>query len=115
MTIDESIITKAIVKAAADKFSRLAEVDVIVVGAGPAGLTAATYLAKSGLSTLIIERKLSFGGGMGGGGMQLPAVLVQKPADSILREFNCRLKPFNDSIYIVDPAEMIVKLAAAAI
>lgn len=113
--IDESLITKAIVKAAADKLLKLAEVDVIVVGAGPAGLTAAAYLAKSGLSTLIIERKLSFGGGIGGGGMQLPAVLVQKPADDILREFNCKLKPFNDGIYIVDPAEMIVKLATAAI
>jgi thiamine thiazole synthase len=115
MVIDEALITRAIVKAAVDKFYRLAEVDVIIVGAGPAGLTAATYLARNGLNTLVIERRLSFGGGMGGGGMQLPAVLVQKPADSILREFGCKLKQFDDDLYVVDPAEMIAKLATAAV
>ncbi len=115
MVIDEALITRAIVKAATDKLYRLAEVDVIIVGAGPAGLTAATYLARNGLNTLVIERRLSFGGGMGGGGMQLPAVLVQKPADSILREFGCKLRRFDDDLYVVDPAEMIAKLATAAI
>ncbi len=58
-------------------------------------------LARDGLSTLVIERRLSFGGGIGGGGMQLPAILVQKPADSILKDFNCRLQPFNEHIYVV--------------
>jgi len=115
MVIDEALITRAIVKAATDKLYRLAEVDVIIVGAGPAGLTAATYLARNGLNTLVIERRLSFGGGMGGGGMQLPAVLVQKPADSILREFGCKFRRFDDDLYVVDPAEMIAKLATAAI
>ncbi|MEM2238886.1 MAG: FAD-dependent oxidoreductase [Candidatus Bathyarchaeia archaeon] len=55
MGIDESVITKAIVKAATDKLYKLADVDVIVVGAGPAGLTAATYLAKNRLNTLLVE------------------------------------------------------------
>lgn len=38
--------------------------DVIVIGGGPAGYTAAMYAARAGLSTLVIE-KMSAGGQMG--------------------------------------------------
>ena len=37
--------------------------DMIVLGGGPAGYTAAMYAARSGLSTLVLE-KLSAGGQM---------------------------------------------------
>ncbi len=37
--------------------------DMIVIGGGPAGYTAALYAARSGLSTLVLE-KLSAGGQM---------------------------------------------------
>jgi phytoene dehydrogenase-like protein len=36
--------------------------DAVVVGAGHNGLTAASYLAKSGLSTLVLERRPIVGG-----------------------------------------------------
>lgn len=42
----------------------LAEVDVAIVGAGPAGLAAAVYAASEGLRTLVIERE-SIGGQAG--------------------------------------------------
>jgi len=117
--IDEAQVTRSIIQSAMEELLSLVEVDVavVVVGGGgdPSGLVAGRYLAKEGLSTLILERRLSFGGGMGGGGMLLPKVLVQTPADKILREINVKLHELEEELYIVDTAEMIAKLASLAI
>ena len=54
------------------------EFDVVVVGAGPAGLTAAVYSASEGLSTLVIERE-AIGGqaGLELADPQLPRLLAR--------------------------------------
>ncbi len=57
--------------------------DLIVVGSGPAGLTAALYAAREGIETLVIER-----GGVGGQAGEFPQrVDDQEPSTYCLAEF----------------------------
>lgn len=116
--VDEAEITRAIVKTASEDWLKMSEVDVIVVGAGPSGLVASIYLAKAGLRTLVLERRLSFGGGIGGGGMMFHKIVVQEPAASLLSsgEIGCKLEKVSDNgVYVADTAAIIAKLANASI
>jgi thiazole biosynthesis enzyme len=113
--VEEEVITRAIIRKAMEDWISLAETDVVVVGAGPAGLTAARHLAKAELKTVVFERKLSFGGGIGGGGMQFHKIVVQSPADKILMDVGCKLEPLEKDLFTVDTADMMAKLACGAI
>jgi len=52
MSLDEIVISRAIIDRFARKFSQGLDVDVAVVGAGPSGLLAACYLARGRLEWL---------------------------------------------------------------
>lgn len=110
----EAEITKAIVETASEEWVEYAESDVIVVGAGPSGLTAAKYLAESGLKTLVLERRLSFGGGIGGGGMLFHKVVIEREAKDILDDFGIRYIERRNFL-VADSAEFMAKLATKAI
>ncbi len=113
--VEEHVISKAIINNALRLLDDIIQSDVVIVGAGPAGMTAAVYLARRGIKTLVVERRLSFGGGIGGGGILLPAIVVEEPANKILDDVGCKYEVYDEGVYVVSPAELIAKLASSAI
>ncbi len=113
--LDETIITKAIVESYLKELINNLKVDIIIAGAGPAGLVASKTLSDAGLKTIIFERKLSIGGGMLGGGMMFNKIVVQKEAKRILELYNIRTEEFEPNYYIADAIESVGKLTANAI
>ncbi len=112
----EQKITRYIVEYASRELVDYSNVDVVIVGAGPSGLTASRYLSESGYKTLVIERRLSFGGGIGGGGMLFHKLVIESSALNILNDFGIRYEEVpNEDLLVVDTAELMAKLAAGAL
>lgn len=68
--VPESEITRAIAASFIELFSDFARSDVIVVGAGPAGLVASRELARRGVKVLIIEQNNYLGKGCSAGSVR---------------------------------------------
>lgn len=112
----EAKITKAIATSALEDLERYSESDVVIVGAGPSGLTAAYYLAKRGFKVLVVERRLSFGGGIGGGGMLLPRVVIDERGLKIVEEIGLKVyRSKVEGLYTAYPEELIARLAVKAV
>ena len=99
--IKESEVTKTIVRGFMNDFLEYTTSDVIVVGGGPCGTTAAMLLAREGLKTLIIEKDLKAGGGMWQGGMLFPKMVVEEPANLFLESFGIKMKK-EGNLYTAD-------------
>ena len=109
------MVTRIIFERFSKEFSSNIEVYVAIAGAGPAGLTAAKYLANAGKKVVLFERKLSVGGGMWGGGMTFPVIVVQEESKYILEDANVRVKNEGKGYYSADSIEVTTKLCSAAI
>ncbi|HQP29800.1 MAG TPA: sulfide-dependent adenosine diphosphate thiazole synthase [Deltaproteobacteria bacterium] len=105
--LNEVTITKAIVSTYLAKFEQALELDVAIVGAGPAGLVAGYYLAKAGKKVALFEKKLAIGGGMLGGGMMFNTIVVQDDAQPILADLGLRASRYAEGYHTVDAIEAL--------
>ncbi len=113
--LSEIHITKTIVNEFLDDFMQnILDSDVVVVGSGPCGVTAAKYAAELGLKTVMIERNIYGGGGMWQGGYLMPKNTVRAPAHKILEECGVKLKEMEEGLYVCDSFEMVSRMLASA-
>ncbi len=114
MELQETVITRAIVETFMKKLSDSSELDVAIVGGGPAGLVAAHRLAAGGKKVALFEKKLSIGGGMWGGGMLFNEIVVQEEGRAVLNEYGIRSSEYQAGYYTADAVESVTTLASAA-
>ena len=115
MQLDDITISRAITESFLKEFMEVMEVEVAIGGAGPAGMTAAYYLAKEGVKTVIFERQLRVGGGMPGGGMMFNRFVVQEEGKKLLDEFCVRTKEYEKGYYVADSLEATSTICSEAI
>jgi thiazole biosynthesis enzyme len=114
-TFDETRISEAITSAYYEKLLDRLVSDVVIAGAGPSGLTAGYYLARRGFKVTVIEKHLSIGGGIWGGGMAMNEVAVQDPAVPILEEMGVRHDRQREGLRTIDAIELASGLSLKAI
>ena len=115
MKLDDVKISKAIIEKFSAKLIDCLDCDVAIAGGGPAGLTAAYYLAKAGKKAVLFERKLSVGGGMWGGGIMFNEIVMQEEGKQILDEFDINTTLYEEGYYCADSIETVSTLCSKAV
>lgn len=110
MALDDLMVSKAIIDEYHKSMVESLNVDVAIVGGGPAGIAAGYFLAKAGYKVSMYERKLSIGGGMWGGGIMFNKIVVQEEGKAVLDTFNVQMKKYADNYYVADSCQTVAAL-----
>src|SRR5918998_1713088 len=110
----EKDITKSIASMFNETIQEYADSEIIIIGAGPAGLTAGRDLAKAGVKTLIVEQNNYLGGGYWVGGYMMNPVTVRAPAQKVWDELGVPYRKINEGLYATWGPHACSKLIAAA-
>ncbi|MET1160853.1 MAG: sulfide-dependent adenosine diphosphate thiazole synthase [Thermoprotei archaeon] len=112
----EAELAKLIIEKSMEKLKRLVDIDVVIVGAGLAGLTAAWFLALNKLQVLVVDRSLRIPGAGEGGTLIFPVALIEEgSAAEIARNAGITLYSGLKGIYVVDPVEAVLKIGSKAV
>lgn len=113
--LKDTQVSKIIINRYLEELDSYLKSDVAIIGAGPAGLAAAYYLAKSGHKVAIFEKNLSIGGGMWGGGIMFNAIVFQEKAREIFEEFGVEHRSHGEGYYSADSVLAITTIGAKTI
>ena len=113
-TLDEKIISMAILERYTSKLMDYLDNDVSIVGGGPAGLVCAYELAKNGVKVALFDKRLTLGGGMWGGAMLFNEIVVQDMGREILDEFDIKYDKYTEGYYTADSIEAVSTLTSKA-
>lgn len=112
--VSEKDVSRAIVSEFAATFEEFVESDVVIIGAGPSGLTAGRVLAEAGRRVVIIERNNYLGGGFWIGGYLMNKITVRAPSQHELSELGIPFKEASPGLFVTDGPHACSKLIAAA-
>ncbi len=113
--LDEATISRAIIESFTRDLLQSLESDVVICGAGPAGLCAAYFLAKGGYKVVVFERTLRPGGGMPGGGMMFNKIVVQEEAKHLLDNWGIDMVHYEKNYFVASSLETLGMLLSQAI
>ncbi|NQY42619.1 MAG: thiazole biosynthesis protein [Legionellales bacterium] len=112
--IEEKNISRAIVSEYHKHLYDAIESDIIIAGAGPAGLIAGRILAQNNYKTTIIERNNFLGGGMWIGGYLMNKITLRSPAEKFLIDLNIAYKEIEKGLFVADAPDFASGLIKAA-
>ena len=114
-TLEEQDISKTILCTYHEKLLDRIASDVLIVGAGPAGMMAAIHLARKGLKVTLLEKRLSPGGGIWGGGMGMSEAVVQEAVVPLLDDIGVQCELRRKNLYAVDAIELAAGLCLKSV